>query len=234
LKSSGVRRAALLACLAVLVASAAQPLFAQEPPPPIGPLVFDVHGVLPMFDDSAELAQSRGLGAGELPGIGLGVSGGAHYYLPKVAGITIGIGAEAMLGRSHADGSEPPSTTGGTTGATTGTTSDTTTPVLRPVTETLKTFSPQLSLNFGSGNGWSYLSFGIGRSIWSIVPDGAAPQPVDEQSIRTITYGGGARWFIKPRMAFSLDFRFYEIDAVADVGSPRTVFLVIGAGLSFK
>ena len=52
---------------------------------------------------------------------------------------------------------------------------------LRAVTETFTSLSSELSLNFGNGNGWSYLSGGIGVSTWSIVPDGAAPLPVDEE-----------------------------------------------------
>ena len=43
------------------------------------------------------------------------------------------------------------------------------------------------------------------------MPDGSDPLPVDEDPIGTINYGGGARWFAKKHMAFSLDVRFYEI-----------------------
>ena len=143
--------------------------------------------------------------------------------------MTVGLGGEALITQAHSD---PPATViDPITGVTTPST-------LRPVTETFKSISPQLSLNFGNGNGWSYLSVGIGRSIWSIIPDGAQPRPVDEESIRTINYGGGARWFIKPHLAFSLDVRFYEIDngtpELGFPGSPRTVLLVIGAGISIR
>ena len=33
----------------------------------------------------------------------------------------------------------------------------------------------------------------------------------DQQRVETINYGGGARWFIKPRLAFSIDVRFYAV-----------------------
>ena len=46
------------------------------------------------------------------------------------------------------------------------------------------TFTPQLSLNFGTGDGWSYISGGLGPSIWSIVPDGAQPLPADDERLR--------------------------------------------------
>ena len=82
--------------------------------------------------------------------------------------------------------------------------------------------SPQLSLNFGNGNGWSYLSVGIGRSLWSITPDGAQSRPIDEEPIRTINYGGGARWFIKPHLAFSLDGAMRSAAADSSVRTSTT------------
>jgi hypothetical protein len=98
--------------------------------------------------------------------------------------------------------------------------------------------SPELSLNFGSGNGWSYLSFGYGESRLSIVPNGAQPLPVDEAQKKTLDYGGGARWFIRKRLAFSLDVRAYEIPVGAPQAglpaTPHTQLLVIGAGISVK
>jgi hypothetical protein len=216
-------------CLALLSLSAARPLSAQEPPPRIERFVVDLHGIVPNFKNNSELALSRDLSEAELPGVGLGAGGGVHFYLPKIAGITIGLGGEALIGRSH---STPP---GPTVDLVTGISTPST---LRPVTETFKAISPQLSLNFGNGNGWSYLTVGVGRSIWSIVPDGANPLPADEEVLGVLNYGGGARWFIKKHLAFSLDVRFYSISAgtpqLGYVGSPPTTLLVIGAGISLR
>ena len=213
----------------MLALSVAQRLYAQEPPPRIGPFVVDFHGIAPKFGDNADLAQSRELSPAQLPGMGLGTRAGVHVYLPKIIGVTVGVGGEVLIGRSHADAPGP--TLDPTTGLPTPST-------LRPVTETFKSISPQISLNFGNGHGWSYLSGGIGRSQWAIIPDGRASRPVDEEGIRTINYGGGARWFIKPHLAFSLDIRLYEIDngtpTLEFPGSPRTVLLVIGAGISIR
>jgi hypothetical protein len=168
------------------------------------------------------IAASRGLIEAELPGLGIGVSGGAHFYFLKVSGVTFGVGAEATVGRAHSEPSTDASRSLG----------------LRAVTETLKSASPQVSLNFGNGNGWSYLSIGVGRSKWSIVPDGGERLPADDESLKTINYGGGARWFAKPRLAFSLDVRFYEIKQGTPHGtlpaSPHAVMLVIGAGISVR
>jgi hypothetical protein len=195
---------------------------AQDPPPRIGPLVADLHGTIPTFGDDPQLAASRGLSQAELPGFGFGVRFGAHVYVARIGPVTLGVGGEAMIGRSHS-------------GATAATDQSA---ALRAVTEKFRSISPQFSLNFGNGNGWSYLSVGVGRSIWSIVPDGSDPLPVDEDPISTFNYGGGARWFAKKRMAFSLDVRFYEIKEGPPQsglpGSPHTVLLVIGAGISLR
>jgi hypothetical protein len=213
------RAIVLLSVACLLMCHAAE---AQEPPPRIGPFVVDLHGAIPTFGDDVQLAESRGLTQAELPGIGLGMSGGAHLYFAKVGPITLGAGVTALIGRSQSGATTP---------------ADQSAP-LRAVTETFKTISPQFSLNFGDGNGWSYLSVGIGQSIWSIVPDGSDPLPVDEERFRTISYGGGARWFAKKHLAFSLDVRFYEIKAgtpqLGFPASPHTVLLVIGAGISLK
>jgi hypothetical protein len=204
------------------VLAAARPVFAQEAPPPIGPFALDVHGVVPRFGDDPQLAASRGLSQAELPGSGLGLSAAAHVYLPKIAGITVGLGGEAIIARSSAS----PESSGSITST------------LRPVTETFKEISPQLSLNFGNGHGWSYLSAGLGRAMWSIVPENQSPLPADEEVLRIINYGGGARWFAKKHLAFSLDVRLYEIPGgtpqQGTPGSPRTLLLVIGAGISVK
>jgi hypothetical protein len=107
------------------------------------------------------------------------------------------------------------------------------------VTERLTAIAPQISLNFGNGNGWSYLSGGIGQVRWFLVPDGGSPTAADEEKIKTINYGGGARWFKKKHIGFSLDVRFYAINPGTPVGnrlvgSPRTTLLVFGAGISVK
>ena len=107
------------------------------------------------------------------------------------------------------------------------------------VEERLVSAAPQLSFNFGTGHGWSYLSGGVGRSVWSLHETGLLPSSSDVEPLQTINYGGGARWFIKNHLAFSLDVRFYEIQPGTPVpplvvGSPRTRLLIIGAGISLK
>ena len=106
------------------------------------------------------------------------------------------------------------------------------------MTERFTYLAPQLSLNFGTGAGWSYLSGGIAASKWSVVPNSSVPLLPDDERLKTIDYGGGARWFAKPHLAFSLDVRFYAINPSSPApglpGAPRTTLFVIGAGISLK
>lgn len=208
-------------CACTLLGGA--PAFAQAPPPRIGPWVIDVHGTVPRFPRNDALAASRGLVEGELPKTGLGLHGGAHVYPFSWKAVTFGLGVDITLARAH-HGAVP--------------LSDTTT--ARPVTATLRHVAPQLSLNFGTGDGWSYLSAGMGKTRWTIVPDAGVSLPPDEEGVRTVNYGGGARWFDTPRLAFSIDVRLYDIDPTSLVSgsilptTPRTRMLIIGAGVSFK
>ena len=209
---------AVLLCVAMSTAADA-----QDPPPRIGPFVVDARGAVAMFGDDPELAASRLLQQSQMPGFGFGLIAGAHVYFPKVIGIVFGVGGEFFVARSRRD---PPDVIPVTPLA------------FRPVTETFRTLSPQVSMNFGSGNGWSYLSVGLGQSTWSILPDGVSPRPLDDEAVRTINYGGGARWFFRRHLAFGLDARLYEIDNGAAFqgfpGSPRTLLFVIGAGIAVK
>jgi hypothetical protein len=209
--------------LAMLLAVGSNPsiAWAQDPPPKIGPWAVDVRGTFPRFPREQLLADSRGLDPLELPGRGLGLDLGAHVYLVRWKAITFGLGAQATVARA---------------------TSNPTTPAagapLRPVTERLTALTPQLSFNFGTGDGWSYISGGLGRATWSIIPDGAQPGDADRERVRVVNYGGGARWFIKKRLAFTFDVRFHALDPGTPVagrtGSPRTTLLFMGAGVSVR
>jgi hypothetical protein len=211
----------VVVCLAVLLV-AAVPARAQDPPPPIPLFVFDIQGNFPAFPQDDALAASRGLQLAELPGRGFGGQVGLQIHFFKFKAVTLGVGGQAMMSRS----TQTPSP-------------EEVEAQFRAVTEKFRSLGGQLSLNFGNGNGWSYLSGGIGRSNWSLIPDGEEPQAGDDEALKTINYGGGARWFAKSHLAFSFDVRFYainpgvsSIDGVA--GSPRTTLFVIGAGISVK
>lgn len=208
----------VLACCAL----GAAPARAQEREPRIGPFAVDLRAVFPKFPASQGLGDSRGLNQVELPGLGIGLEAGVHVYPFKWRAITFGVGGTVTFGRAH----HTPHAAGGQAGFGTA------------VTERLTTYAPQISFNFGTGRGWSYISGGIGRSIWSIVPDGQPERSADRERLRTVDYGGGARWFARPHLAFTFDVRVYVIDPGTPQfgfpGSPRTTLFVFGAGVSVK
>jgi hypothetical protein len=195
---------------------------AQEPPPPIPRVAVDVHATVPRFPANQTLASSRGRNLAELPGSGLGADIAVNVYPIKWKAVTFGLGGHVMTSRAHRTPAAPADST----------------EIFYPVTEHFTYLGPQLSFNFGTGAGWSYLSGGISASRWSVVPDGFNRLPSDDERLKTIDYGGGARWFIKPHVAFSFDVRFYAINPGTPngvlPGSPRTTLLVIGAGVSIK
>jgi hypothetical protein len=97
--------------------------------------------------------------------------------------------------------------------------------------------TPQVSLNFGKRNGWSYVSGGIG---WASHASELQEDPfADSDSRRTaINYGGGARWFATPHVAFTFDLRFYAIGAQeATTLRPavaKTTVMVVSAGIGLR
>jgi hypothetical protein len=203
-----------------IVSAGAVQVRAQEPPPKIPLVAFDIHATLPRFPSEQALADSRGMTLAELPGRGLGLHAAVTVYPVKWRAITFGIGGEVTANRASQTPVE------GTVG-------------VRASQEKFLSAAPQISFNFGSGHGWSYLSGGLGVSQWSLIPDGRdEPFPSDTESLKTLNYGGGARWFAKPHLAFSFDFRFYVISFgtpyLGYPGSPRTTLIIIGVGMSVK
>jgi hypothetical protein len=208
----------------VLIATYPRAAIAQDAPPRIGPFVIDVHGTVPRFpSNSSQLAGSRNVLLGELPGSGLGIHAAAEVYVFSWKAVTFGLGADLTRARARSGATRLSADTVG-----------------RPVTEDFTHVAPELSFNFGTGNGWSYLSGGIGPGTWSVIPDGSSAIPTDVERLQTINYGGGARWFIKPHLAFSFDVRFYAVNPSTPIPgsslptSPRTTLVFMGAGISVK
>jgi hypothetical protein len=216
---------AVVTCLVLIFALLSRQALAQDPPPPIPWVVVDVHGSFPRFpSDNPDLALSRNMDVAELPGAGLGAQFGLHVYPLKTRILTVGLGGELAIG--HASKTPLAGAVSSTSGQ-----------PLRQSEEHLTTLSPQLSLNFGNGSGWSYLSVGLGTSIWSLSTDDLGDYPPNSDRLKTLNYGGGARWFIKPHLAFSFDVRFYAISpgfAYIFPPTPRTTLLIIAAGISVK
>lgn len=205
-----------------LLLAGARPAYAQEPPPPMPRFALDVRATVPKFTTEEELAASRGIPRTELPARGLGGDVGLHVYVLKWKAVTFGLGGQLTLARAVK------SPRAGSPGV----------PAVQGLTERFTSVTPQLSFNFGDGDGWSYISGGIGPAQRTLVPLGGGISEIDEQRLRTINYGGGARWFIKSHIAFTLDVRFHQVDPTIGLlglpGSPRSTILIIGAGASFR
>ncbi len=166
-----------------------------------------------------DLATNRGLGPSQLPAWGLGLDVGGHVYLFSWGVVTFGVGASALFtAPSRTPGENDPDAGGPT------------------VTTRFTAFSPQLSFNFGDGDGWSYLSGGVGTSRLTVSSEQLTVP--EQRRAGTLNYGGGARWFVRPGMAFSLDLRMFAISPLeqtaTEPGSPRMTLLALNLGVAFK
>lgn len=191
---------------------------AQEP---IGPFAVDVRAAIPRFSEDLAVAEALDVASTNLPTSGLGLSGGAHFYPLRLGAVTLGLGGELLVSRGSR--TQAPVEEGGLEGPT--------------VNTRFSAISPQLSLNFGARDGWSYLSGGIG---WASFTTEREDQPVADAGTRTraINYGGGARWFMKRHLAFAFDLRFYAVSgqpaAVGRPAYPRARRMVFSAGVSIR
>jgi hypothetical protein len=208
-------------CVTVLLAAANGA--AAQPVTPIGKYVVDVRGPFARFKEDLATAETIDVDVKNMPTRGLGLSAGAHWYPFRFGKITFGVGGEVLFARDSRTAEPASSTTTATAGPT--------------VTTRLSSVAPQLSFNFGHGDGWSYISGGSG---WARITSERKDAPFAETADRTraINYGGGARWFTGPHLAFTFDLRFYAISpraATATLPSyPRTKIMVISVGVSVR
>lgn len=200
----------------------AQPRGAQAQPAPvndakpIGPFVVDLRGAFTRLGGDAQLAASRGIPPEQLPSLGVGLEAGAHWYPLRLKRVTFGLGASWLSVRAATSPDLEK------------------TPAAVAMVTRFTALNPQVSFNFGSQRGWSYISGGILTSVLSLDRRDAIRRP--SPGLKTINYGGGARWFAKPHLAFSFDVRFYAVNpAVATaeyLGNPRRTLTVFSTGIS--
>jgi hypothetical protein len=208
---------------AVLVA-AADTSFAQAREP-IGRFVLDLRAAsvgLPAIEGWTPTVPENT----QVPARAFGLEVGGHVYFLRLPGITFGIGATYLVGNGTSSLPELPAGT----------------PQPIPeVTTRLRSLAPQLSMNFGHSLGWSYLSLGLGRSR---VESEATPvggitfTPRDSDWLKTLNYGGGARWFINDHVGVGFDLRWHKLSVVPTTsthpGAPRATLFTAGAGLVLK
>lgn len=213
-------RRALVLPLAIVVGLIIEvPAYAQMDEP-IGRYAADVRVAWARLKEDAAIASALAVSPVNLPTRGLGLVGGVHWYPLRLGWVTVGIGGEFLSARDTR--TLEPTVQGGAEG---------------PTVETrLSSISPQLSLNFGKRDGWSYISGGIGSAGFTVE---RIDRPLGEGSrTRTINYGGGARWFTGKHLAVSADLRFYSISAqpagTARPAFPKSRVMVISGGIAIR
>jgi hypothetical protein len=174
-----------------------------------GPYVVDLRGATSGLPTDAPFYPPAGITA-EVPSRGLGLDVGAHVYLLRLGRSTLGVGASFMQVR--------------------GTSPD--------ASATLRLLAPQVSFNFGSENGWSHLSLGVGTARMNTELRGDVEGTASSGSLRALSLGGGARWFLTGHAAVGFDVRFHRVAAgepgATTAGSPRVTLLTASVGVSLR
>lgn len=239
--SSAHARAALrVGFLLALTVSGA----AAQDDEPIGRYVVDVRGSMVALSRNDELARERRLRANQLPPRGFAVDLGGHFYFLRLGPVTFGLGASFLSTAAHQPvveptpddllpGRFPPFSPDDPTQD-----EEEMEPIIEglPVTSRFTALSPQVTFNFGHRNGWSYVGGGLGASRLSVYPQ--QPTTPAQRRARTLNYGGGARWFLTPSVALSLDLRFFAISPIEELGeqpgSPRMTLMAANVGVSVR
>jgi hypothetical protein len=170
-------------------------------PGPPGPFVFDIRGAtsgLPSGEVFAPDPDPDSETIVTIPTRGFGGSAGVHVYAFQLGPARLGAGVDVLYAR--------------------GTTVD--------AISTLTSVDPQLSLNFGTSNGWSYLSAGVGVTGVESEPAGIS------ESVRSLNWGGGVRWFLGPHLGVGFDVRIRHLSA-GDV-LPKSTSVAVAVGFSLK
>jgi len=188
---------------------------------PIGPVAFDIRAFYAGLGQDPITAAGIQVDPTLLPNRGLGAASGLHVYVFRRSSLALGLGVEGILARGHAQQKDE----------------TTDLPIGPPITQRLLGFSPQVSLNFGRRQGWSYVSAGLGPLSFSTYQ--GLTKPIDPPPIKkTINFGFGARWFNTQHLAFCVDMRFYltrpENATESYPARERSRLLVLSAGVGFK
>ena len=186
----------------------------------IRPLVGDARLALARFKEDGGIASAIGVTSPNLPTRGLGFVLGAHWYPLRGSNVALGIGGEFL--RAKDSRTLEPATEGAAPG---------------PTVETgLSSLAGEVSLNFGKKDGWSYISGGVGSGI--LTAERVDRRVGEGSRVRTINYGGGARWFTNKHLAVSVDLRFYAVGeqpaSLTRPAYPKSRMMVISGGIALR
>jgi hypothetical protein len=163
-------------------------------PGPPGPFVVDIRGVTSGVPTASTLYPELTF-QDAVPSRGFGFDIGAHVYRFHLGAARLGLGANYIRVN--------------------GTSAD--------AHVNVQIFAPQLSFNFGTANGWSFLSAGLGPV--RVLGD----QRFDTTSLNA---GGGARWFTSNHIAIAFDIRLHKLAAIKTF--PQTMLVSASVGVSVK
>ena len=214
-----------IAAATVLTIAALIPAVASAQVSAPGPYVIDLRGA--MSGAPGDVSFYPALSAAiRVPQRAFGFGAGAHVYAFRLGAARLGFGIDVMRTRGTADTDASavvsPSDTASAaapTGAFT-------------AAMTLTAISPQLSFNFGTHEGWSYLSGGYGTTATHAEVSGPASVGGSRnRNAATLNFGGGARWFLREHLAVGFDVRFQRLRATGGAPSKQVVGLSVGMSL---
>jgi hypothetical protein len=198
---------------------------AAQPKEPLPIFAADLRGIFARHKLEPDIAKGVDVANTNLPTRSLGLVGGGHVYVARGRKIALGVGGTLLVG-----GGSKTLDLVGTDGA------KTKSPNVR---RHFRSITPELSLNFGHRNGWSYISGGFfGRS--KLYVDRKDAPATDAPQRKTLTYGAGARWFTTHHLAFSVDVHWYSVAEQPQAAAsnlafePRTTLMVLSGGISIK
>jgi hypothetical protein len=230
----------LPAALLIALALTSAPVSAQSISRP-GPWTVDIRGVTSPVPARAAFYPRVDTGT-LIPTRGLGVDVGGHIYLFNLGASRVGIGLDVVSVRGRTTLPDPVTATPppGSTPVPAGQTGE----------MALQMLAPQVSFNFGSRAGWSYLGAGLGTTdITTQTAGGRSPGRFEIRGLRTLNVGGGARWFVKSHLGVGFDVRMHAIAAgtagaggtpapgtpsPAPVVTPAARILTVAVGFSIK
>jgi len=214
--------AAIALAIAVLTPAASS---AQVSVP--GPYVIDLRGAMSGAPGSASFYPPVPT-AISVPQRAFGFGAGAHLYAFRIGAARLGFGVDVMRARGTAR-------TDASAVETTSTTDLEPTGTFNAAI-TVTTVAPQLSFNFGTHEGWSYLSAGYGISTThaevNIPVSFGGEGGARNRHNAALNFGGGARWFLREHLAVGFDVRFHRL--LARDGVPSTQILGLSVGVSLR
>lgn len=224
-------RAASVVLAAVVLCVTASTARAQGiAPRPPGPFVVDLRGATsgvpsaaefyPPIDDNADDDQEL-----VVPARGYGFEIGAHVYPFRLGPARVGLGVAFGRVRATAVSALPDDAAGdGADGD-----DEAAEPATVDVIARGQTLAPQVSFNFGTSDGWSYLSVGYGGAAFRTR---VGSEERETKGLSALNFGGGARWFFTDHLGVGFDVRWHKV-AAGDT-TPATTMFAAAVGLSVK